>query len=98
LFTDASLASSGIVEQPAFITSGISNKDTFLSMWLEGVALIFLNVNIGCASPNSEVRDIWLALIEGFIWSGVGKRGCGKAIPDMNHGGKTMAPECEGKS
>jgi len=93
LFTDASLASSGVVEQPAFITSGVSNEDTFLSMWLEGVALIFLNMNIGCTSPNSEVRDIWLALIEGFKWSGVGKRGCGKTILDMNHGGKTVAPE-----
>jgi len=62
-------------------------------MWLEGVALVFLNVNIGCASPNSEVRDIWFALIEGFKWGGVGERGCGKAIPDMNHRGKAVAPE-----
>jgi len=58
--------SSGIVEQPAFITSRISNEDTLLSMWLEGVALIFLNMNIGCASPNLEVRDIWFVLIKGF--------------------------------
>jgi len=85
--------SSKIIEQPTFITSGISNKDTFLSMWLEGVVLVFLNMNIGCASPNSEVRDIWFALIEGFKWSGIGKGGCGKAIPDMNHGGKAVAPE-----
>ena len=87
------MASSGIVEQPAFITSRISNEDTLLSMWLEGVALIFLNVNIGCASPNPEVRDIWFALIENFKWSGVGKGGCGKTIPDMNHRGKAVAPE-----
>jgi len=88
------LASGGIVEQPAFITSGISNEDTLLSIWLEGVALIFLNMNIGCASPNSEVRDIWFALIKGFKWSGVGEGGCGKAIPDMNHNrGKAVAPE-----
>jgi len=87
------LASSGIVEQLAFITSGISNKDIFFSMWLEGVALVFLNVNIGYASPNSEVRDIWFVLIEGFKWGGVGERGCGKAIPDMNHGGKAVVPE-----
>ena len=88
-----SLASSGVVEQPAFITSRISNEDTLLSMWLEGVVLIFLNVNIGCASPNPEVRDIWFALIESFKWSGVGKGGYGKAIPDMNHRGKAVAPE-----
>jgi len=87
------LASSGIVEQPAFITSRISNEDTLLSMWLEGVALIFLNVNIGCASPNPEVRDIWFVLIESFKWSGVGKGGCGKTIPDMNYRGKAVAPE-----
>jgi len=93
LFTDASLASSGIVEQPAFITSGISNEDTLLSMWLEGVALIFLNMNIGCTSPNPEVRDIWFVLIEGFKWSGVGEGGCRKTIPDMNHRGKAVAPE-----
>jgi len=58
--------SGGIVEQPAFITSGISNEDILLSMWLEGVALIFLNINIGCAFPNPEVRDIWFVLIGGF--------------------------------
>jgi len=62
-------------------------------MWLEGVALIFLNVNIGCAFPNSEVRDIWFTLIEGFKWSSVEEGGCGKAIPDMNHKGKAVAPE-----
>jgi len=85
------LASSRIVEQLAFITSGISNEDTLLSMWLEGVAL--LNMNIGCIFPNPEVRDIWFALIEGFKWSSVGERGCGKVIPDMNHRGKAVAPE-----
>jgi len=87
------LASSGIIEQPAFITSGISNEDTLLSIWLEGVTLIFLNMNIGYAFPNPEVRDIWFALIKGFKWSGIGEGGYGKMIPDMNHRGKAVAPE-----
>jgi len=87
------LASSGIVEQLAFITSGISNEDTLLSMWLEEVVLIFLNMNIGCIFPNPEVRDIWFALIESFKWSSVRERGYGKVIPDMNHRGKAVAPE-----
>jgi len=62
-------------------------------MWLEEVALIFLNVNIDCTSPNSEVRDIWFVLIKGFKWSGIGERGCGKVVPDMNYRGKAVAPE-----
>jgi len=62
-------------------------------MWLEGVVLIFLNMNISYTSPNPEVRDIWFALIEDFKWSSVGEGGCGKAIPDMNHRSKAVAPE-----
>jgi len=62
-------------------------------MWLEQVVLIFLNVNIDCIPSNSEVGDIWFALIEGLIWSSVGKKDYRKTIPDMNHRGKTVAPE-----
>ena len=92
-FRDASLASSGIVKQLAFVTSGIFYENAFFSMWLKRVALISLNMDIGCASPNSEVGNIWFAFVEGLKWGGVRKGSCRKAIPDMNHRGKTVAPK-----
>ena len=62
-------------------------------MRLERVALVLLDMHIGSATPNSEMGDIRLALIESLKGSGVRKGGSGKAIPDMDHGGKAMTPE-----
>jgi len=81
---------SRVIEQPAFVTRGVSYEDIFFNMWLKKVVLILLNVNIGCAFPNSEVEDI---CIEGLKWSSVGKRSCRKAIPDMNYRRNAVAPE-----
>jgi len=35
-----------------------SPRSNEVAMWLNEITLIFLNVNIGCTHPNSEVRDI----------------------------------------
>jgi hypothetical protein len=43
----ASLTSSRVVEQPALVASGITDKNAFFDMRLQGIALISLYMHIG---------------------------------------------------
>jgi hypothetical protein len=47
--------SSQVVEQPALVASGITNKNAFFDMRLQGIALISLYMHIGSAPPYPEV-------------------------------------------
>ncbi len=84
MFRDDILLCRGIVELPAFVTTGITNKHTLFHVGLTRVALVLLNEDICQASPNMKMGDIWFVLELGLIGSGTLERGCRKTIPDMD--------------
>ena len=59
----------GIVEQPTFVPTRITQENTFLHVRLQRVALVLLNEDICKASPNTKMRDIWFALEPSLIGS-----------------------------
>ena len=41
----------------------IANEDAFLSVGLQLLSFVLLNVHIGSAAKNAKVRNIWLGTI-----------------------------------
>ena len=58
-----------IVEAPTLVTIRIANEDAFQHMRLQLSPDITLDINIGLAAPNAQVREIRLLPIPQFIWS-----------------------------
>lgn len=92
-FRDNELLGRGIVEEPALVASGISNKDALLHVRLERLPLVLLNVDIGSTSKNAKIADIWFLLEPLSVWCGVGKRGSGKTVPDIDISSNSKFPE-----
>jgi len=92
-FRDGVLLCGGIIECPALVTTGITNKYTFFYVGLKRAALVLLDEDICQASPNVKVRYIWFALEPGLIGSHALERGCRKVIPDMDLSSEDLPPK-----
>ena len=68
-FADDNMLGHRIVEFPGFETLQIADENTFLHVRANPNTLILLNVNISHTTPNSEIWDIWFALVPKFKWS-----------------------------
>lgn len=68
--TDNLLLCSGIPEQPALVVGRIANEDTLSRMRLQLLPLVLLDVHIGSASKDPQVRHIRLALVPQLKGSG----------------------------
>src|SRR5258708_38925070 len=90
-FRDDILLCRGIVELPAFVTTGITNKHALFHVGLKKAVLVLLNEDICQASPNAKMGDIWFALEPDLIGSGTLERGCRKTIPDMDLGTESFS-------
>src|SRR5260221_10901026 len=66
-FRDDILLCRGIVELPAFVTTGITNKHALFHVGLKRAVLVFLNEDICQVSPNATMGDIWFALEPSLI-------------------------------
>jgi CRISPR/Cas system type I-B associated protein Csh2 (Cas7 group RAMP superfamily) len=51
----------GVVEQPIFVTTRVSQEDAFLHMRLKRALLVLLNEDICKAFPNTKMSGLYLA-------------------------------------
>ena len=83
-----------ILEQPCLVLCRITNEDALLSVGLQLLSLVFLDIHKRSAAKNAKMRDIWLRLVPELKWSSrVTISRCGRAIVYMNKCSQCIPPE-----